>query len=55
MDDRIIPDPNTDDGSIIIRQALGVLDNGVYQCIATNAYGKALSGTVTLKQAGERI
>ena len=55
MDGRIILDPNTDDGSIIIQGAVGVLDNGVYQCIATNAYGKALSGTVTLKQAGDRI
>ena len=55
MDDRITLDPNTDDGSIIIQGAVGVLDDGVYQCIATNPHGKALSGKVTLNQTSERI
>lgn len=41
----------TNDGFLVIKSA-SVIYEGLYQCKATNMYGTAVSGIVSVKQAG---
>ena len=44
-----------EDGTIIIEEANRFLNNGKYQCIATNQHGVALSGVSNVEQTSKPI